>query len=113
MSGEILFKVKKTVKIGNVDVSAWVYYDPDRNSRERTLSYSSLKERMDRLSSRAVRKWEKPGDVCDDVMGPYRNFISFRYDGSFHMSVRDNAASQRVNRCDITVITFTGEGSRH
>ena len=109
ISGEIMFAVKKTVKIGNVDISAWVYYDPERDSRERTVFYSSLKERMDRLSSRTVRKWEKPRDVCDDIMGPYRNFISFRYDGSFHIRIRDNAVSQRVNRCGITVITFTGD----
>ncbi|MCL4480793.1 MAG: transposase [Candidatus Thermoplasmatota archaeon] len=55
MSGEIMFAVKKTVKIGNVDISAWVYYDPGRDSSERTVFYSSLKERMDRLSSRTVR----------------------------------------------------------
>ena len=64
---------------------------------------------MDRLFSRTVRKWEKPGDVCDDIMGPYRIFISFRYDGSFHIWIRDNAVSQRVNRCGITEITFTGD----
>lgn len=109
MSGEIMFAVKKTVKIGNVDISAGVYYDPGRDSRERTVFYSSLKERMDRLSSRTVRKWEKPRDVCDDTMGPYTNFISFRYDGSFFIRIRDNAVSQRVNRCGITVITFTGD----
>ena len=108
MSGEIMFAVKRTARIGNADVSAWVYYDPERDSRERTVFYSSLKERMDRLSSRTVRKWEKPGDVCDDIMGPYRNFISFRYDGSFHVRIRDNAVSQRVNRCGITIIAFTG-----
>ena len=109
MSGEIMFAVKRTARIGNTDVSVWVYYDPDRDSRERTVFYSSLKERMDRLSSRTVRKWEKPGDVCGDIMGPYRNFISFRYDGTFHVRVRDNAVSQRVNRCGITIITFTGD----
>ena len=42
-------------------------------------------------------------------MGPYRNFISFRYDGSFFIRIRDNAVSERVNRCGITVITFTGD----
>ena len=64
---------------------------------------------MGRLSSRTVRKWEKPNDVCDDIMGPYRNFLSFRYDGSFHIRRRDNAVSQGVSRRGITVITFTGD----
>lgn len=109
ISGEIMFAVRKTVRTGNADVSAWVYYQPDRDSRERSLFYSFPKERMDRLSSRTLRKWEKSGDVCDDIMGPYRNFISFRYDRSFHVRVRGNAVSQGVNRCGITVIAFTGD----
>ena len=37
------------------------------------------------------------------------SFISWRHDGSFHVRVRDNAVSQRVNRCGITIITFTGD----
>ncbi|MGP6207395.1 hypothetical protein ACNF42_05130 [Cuniculiplasma sp. SKW3] len=109
ISGEIMFSVRKTVRTGNTDVSAWVYYHPERDSMERSLFYSSLKERMDRLSTRTVRKLEKPADVCDDIMAPYRNFISFRYDGSFHIRIRGNAVSQRVNRCGITVIKLTGD----
>ncbi len=81
MSVEIRFAVRRTARIGSTDVSAWVYYDPERDSRERTVFYSSLKERIDMLPSRTVRRWEKPRDVCDDIMGPYRNFIFFRYDG--------------------------------
>ncbi len=56
-----------------------------------------------------MRKWEKPRDVSDEIMGPYKNFVSWRYDGSFHVRIRDNAVSQRINRCGITVITFTGD----
>ena len=77
--------------------------------KDRTVFYSSLKERIDMLSSYIVKKWEKPKDVCDDIMGPYRNFTSFRYDGSFHIKIRDNAISQRINRCGITIIVFTGD----
>ena len=39
MSGEIMFAVKKTVKIGNVDINAWVYYDPVMDMKERTVFY--------------------------------------------------------------------------
>lgn len=47
--------------------------------------------------------------MCDEVIGQYRNFISFWYDSSFHVGFRDNAIVQRVNRCSITIITFTGD----
>ncbi|MCL4314356.1 MAG: hypothetical protein M1454_01320 [Candidatus Thermoplasmatota archaeon] len=104
-----MIEVKKNVKIGNVDISAWVYCYPERDISERTVFYYSLKERMDSLSSHTVRKWEKPRDVYDDIMDPYRNFVFFGYAGSFHIRIRDNAISQRVNRCGITVIAFTGD----
>ncbi len=109
ISNEIMFAFKKRVKIGSVELNAWIYYDPERDKIERKAFYSSLKERIDRLSSRTVRKWEKTNEVCDDIMGPYRNFISFRYDNSFHVKIKDNAVSQRINRCGITVLTFTGD----
>lgn len=34
---EIMFAVKKTVKIGNSNFNALVYYDPDRDRRERSV----------------------------------------------------------------------------
>ena len=76
---------------------------------EMTVFYSSLKERMDRHYSRNIRKWEKPRDVCDYIIDPYRNFISFQYGGSYHIRIRDNAVLQRVNRCGITVRTFSSD----
>ena len=94
MSGEILFEAKRISRISNTDVSACAYYNPDRESRERTASYSSLKERMDRLFSHAEMKWENPSDVCDDVMASHRDFTFFRHDGSFDMSLRNNGSSQ-------------------
>jgi transposase len=107
--GEILFAQKKAFRMGNLEINAWVYYDPDRDRRERLAFYSALQDRVEKVLSRSVRKWERPRDVCEEIMGPYMNFISWKYDGSFHVKVRDNAVSQRINRCGIIVITFTGD----
>ena len=71
--------------------------------------YFSLRDMVDKLTLRTVRNWEKTRDMSDKNMGVYRNFISCKYDGSFHVKIRDNAVSQRINRSDITVITFTGD----
>lgn len=109
ISGEILFAQRRKLRLGQSDVNAWVYYDPDRDKRERISFYSALQERIERISSRSVRKWERPREVCEEIMGQYVRFISWKYDGSFHVNVRDNAVSQRVNRCGITIITFTGD----
>ncbi|MGC8645561.1 MAG: IS1634 family transposase [Thermoplasmata archaeon] len=109
VGGEIMFAMKWTLRIGNSDINAWVYYSPDLDRRERLAFYSALQDRIDKLSTRRVRRWERPRDVCEEIMGPYANFISWRYDSSFHIKVRDNAVSQRVNRCGITIIAFTGD----
>ncbi|MEM0136710.1 MAG: hypothetical protein QXU18_16025 [Thermoplasmatales archaeon] len=109
LSEDIFFAEKHDLVIGQNTVSAWVFYDPERDRRERIAIYSNLQERMKKLSRRDMRKWEKPSDIVDDIMGPYRSFISWKYDGMFHLNVRDNAVSQRMNRCGITIITFTGD----
>ncbi|MEM0135685.1 MAG: hypothetical protein QXU18_10770 [Thermoplasmatales archaeon] len=109
LSGKILFAEKHDLVIGQNEVNAWVFYDPERDVRERIAIYSNLQDRMERLSWRDMRKWEKPSDIVDDIMGPYRSFVSWKYDGMFHLNVRDNAVSQRMNRCCITIITFTDD----
>jgi hypothetical protein len=42
-------------------------------------------------------------------MGSYSKFISWKYDTTFHVKIRDNDVSQRINRCGITIIIFTGD----
>ncbi|MEM0134947.1 MAG: hypothetical protein QXU18_06940 [Thermoplasmatales archaeon] len=109
LAGEIIFAGKHDLVIGQNTVSAWVFYDPERDRRERIAIYPNLQERMEKLSRRDMRKWEKPSDIVDDIMGPYRSFISWKYDGMFHLNVRDNAISQRMNRCGITIIIYAGD----
>ena len=109
ISGDIIFAQRREIRIGESLVNAWVYYSPGRDKMERVSFYSALHDRMDQLSRRKVRRWEKPREIAGEIMGPYLSFISWRHDGSFHVRVRDNAVSQRVNRCGITIITFTGD----
>lgn len=109
LSGDILFAQKHELNIGQNTISAWVFYDPERDKRERIAFYSALQERMERLSGRSVRKWEKPLKVVNDIMGPYRQFISWKYNGTFQLKVRDSSVSQRINRCGITIIVYTGD----
>ena len=109
ISGDIVFVQRQEIRIGKSLVNAWVYYAPGRDKMERVSFYSALHDRMDQLSRRKVRRWEKPREIAGEIMGPYLSFISWKHDGSFHVRVRDNAVSQRVNRCGITIITFTGD----
>ncbi|MEM0134708.1 MAG: hypothetical protein QXU18_05690 [Thermoplasmatales archaeon] len=108
LSEDIFFAEKYYLVIGKNTVRASVFYDPERDRRERIVIYSNLQERMEKLSRRDMREWEKPSDIVYGIMGPYRSFISWKYDGMFHLNARDNAVLQRMNRCGITIITFTG-----
>ena len=59
-----------------------------------------------------VREYEKPAYVVEEIMGGYLNFIRWKYDwnsNAFTVRIKENAVSQRVNRCGITINAFTGE----
>ncbi|MHB8395585.1 MAG: IS1634 family transposase [Thermoplasmataceae archaeon] len=101
--------MKRSLDIGDMKVGCFVYYDPGRDSRERSSFYSSLHSRVETLRNRKARKWEKPSDIVDEVMSGYRNFISWRYSDGFILKMKENTISQRVNRCGITIIAFTGD----
>ncbi|MEM3191781.1 MAG: hypothetical protein QW478_05540 [Candidatus Micrarchaeaceae archaeon] len=62
--------------------------------------YSALQDRLERLSSGAVKKWGKPRDACTEIMSPYKQFISCEVQGQCIIT--------GVNRCVIAIITFTG-----
>ncbi len=109
VSGDIVFAENKTINTGNNNVNAWICYDPKRDRSERISFYSSLHGRIERLKSRKLNKWENPYNVVNDIMSSYRSYISWKYSSGFNIKVKENAVSQRVNRCGITVITYTGE----
>ena len=109
LSGDIIFAGKHRIKVGKHEIGAWVYYDQERDRRERSAFYLSLYGKIEDLKKREVRKYEKPKYAAEEIMGAYMNFISWKYSGSFTVKIRENAVSQRVNRCGMTIITFTGD----
>ncbi len=112
ISGSIIFAEKHKLRVGEHEINAWVYYDPERDMRERSGFYLSLHERTESLKKRKVREYERPKYVAEEIMGQYMRFVSWKHSresGSFTVKMRENAVSQRVNRCGITIITSTGE----
>ena len=108
-SESILFAEKRKLTIGKHSIDAWVYYDPRRDKIERYSFYSALYERIEKLIHRSISRLEKPRDVAKDILGPYGNFVSWKYSGTFSTMTRDNVVSQRLKTCGMTVITFTGD----
>ncbi len=109
ISGDIIFAERHVLNISERRVNAWVFYDPVRDRNERSSFYSALYDRIERMRKRSVRKWEKPSDIVEEIMGPYRNFIFWKYNGSFIVRIKENAVSQRINRSGIVIIAFTGD----
>ena len=112
LSGEIIFAEEHKLNIGNSEINTWVYYDPERDKRERSAFYLTLHGKIEHLRKRQLRRYEKPVYVVEEIMGGYLNFITWKYDrdsNTFTVRIKENAVSQRVNRCGITIIAFTGE----
>ena len=112
LSGDIIFAEKHKLTVGSGDINTWVDYDPERDKRERSAFYVSLHGKIENLRKRELREYEKPAYVVEEIMGGYLNFIRWKYDwnsNAFTVRIKENAVSQRVNRCGITIIAFTGE----
>ena len=112
LSGDIIFAEKQKLTVGNSEINTWVYYDPEKDKRERSAFYLSLHGKIEHLRKRQLRRYEKPVYVAEEIMGGYLNFITWKYDrdsNTFTVRIKENAVSQRVNRCGITIIAFTGE----
>lgn len=112
LSGDIIFAEKHKLIVGPGDINTCVYYDPERDKRERSAFYVSLHGKIENLRKRELREYEKPAYVVEEIMGGYLNFIRWKYDwnsNAFTVRIKENAVSQRVNRCGITINAFTGE----
>jgi len=108
-SESILFAEKCKLTIGTHSIDAWVYYDPKRDKIARYSFYSALYERIEKLIHRSVGRLESPRDVAKDILGPYGNFVSWKYSGTFSTTTRDNVVSNRVKTFGMMVITFTDD----
>lgn len=69
VGGEIMFAMNGMLRIGNKDVIVWIYYSPDLDRKGRLAVYSALQDRIERLSTRTVKKWDRPRDVREKIVG--------------------------------------------
>jgi len=109
-NGRILFVKDIKLDIGYRTYKAYIYYDPEREHRERVHFYGRLHDIIERLEGRVIRRWEDPGTVVDDIAGNFSIYLRWSVKGNkLKVSVRDKAVSQRVNRMGFMVIVYNGD----
>ena len=108
-NGKILFVKDIKLDIGHRTYNAYVYYDPEREHSERIHFYARLHDIIERLDDRIIREWENPSTVVDDIAGDISPYLRWCVKGNkLHVSVRDKAVSQRVNRMGFMVLVYNG-----
>ncbi len=109
-NGRILFVKDIELDIGPRRYNAYVYYDPERGQSERAHFYGHLHDIIERLEGRVIRKWEEAGSVVEDIAGKFSVYLRWSVKwGRLHVSVRDKAVSQRVNRMGFMVLVYNGD----
>jgi len=108
VENNVIFYKEAKMNIEGKNLSLYVYYDINREKDEKNRFYLSLGERIQRLREKKVWRYENPKEIAKEIMGEYYNYIMWEYDGSFKVWPRENAISQWVNRCGITIIGYKG-----
>jgi transposase len=107
--GKTLFVREISLELDRVKVDGFLFYDLGREKEEKALFYHRLHEVVERLRSRVLRPWEKPGKVFEDVSRGLSSYLGWKAeDGRFRVEVKDKAVSQRVNRMGVTVVLCRG-----
>ena len=108
-NGKILFVKDIKLEIDHRSYNAFVYYDPEREHRERTHFYARLHDIIERIEGRVIRQWEEPSTVVNDVASNFSSYLKWNLKGNrLHVSVKDKAVSQRVNRMGFMVLIYNG-----
>lgn len=108
IENNIIFYNSAKLSIYDQDLSVYIYYDLGREKDEKERFYLTLEERMGQLKQRKIWRYEQPEEIAKEVMGEYYKYINWSYNTSFEVTPKENAISQRLNRCGITILGYKG-----
>lgn len=96
--------------IENIPFSGYGYYSPQREQDERERFYRKLRETIEYLEQIKLKPYQKPRLVYEKQAGIYAPYLSWKaVDGKFHITVREKAVTQRVNKMGLTILLYRGE----
>jgi transposase len=107
---EPLFVMPINIKIGEISLSGYAYYDQKREQQERNSFYKRLFDLLERLKSVNLKPWMNPGEVFRETAKRDARFIEWRIiDGKFDVALRKNAVSQAINKFGKYILLFRGK----
>jgi len=108
--GEPVFVRPVALKLGELSVQGYVYYNPKRELKEKDLFYRSLHETVEKLRAVRLRSWMDPEDIVAQIAGSLSPYMRWRRaDDHLELEIRRKAVAQRVNRMGKVVLLYQGE----
>ena len=112
LENETFFVKEVTLRLGELDVDGYLYYDLRREQEEKTSFYEWLDRVKTRLESRDVRPWQSPARVFEEEAGALAQYFGWKLDGRrFIVDVKKKAVSARLNRAGKMIILHSGRHS--
>ncbi len=91
-------------------VDGYCYYDPKREQDERDSFYVQLFDATDRLKKARPQSWKKPEVVVNEIAKGFARYLKWKFtDGTFEVSIRQKAVTQRINRLGRFILFYNGE----
>ena len=91
-------------------VDGYCYYDPKREQDERDSFYVQLFDATDRLKKARPQSWKKPEVVVNEIAKGFARYLKWKFtDGTFEVSIRQKAVTQRLNRLGRFILFYNGE----
>jgi transposase len=107
---EPLFVMPVNIKIGELNLSGYAYYDQKREQQERNSFYKRLFDLLERLRSVNLKPWMKPGDIFREIAKRDARYIEWRIvNGRFDVAIRKNAVSQAINKFGKFILLYRGK----
>jgi len=107
---EPLFVMPVNIKIGELNIDGYAYYDQKREQQERNSFYKRLFDLLERLRSVNLKPWMKPGDIFREIAKRDARYIEWRIvNGRFDVAIRKNAVSQAINKFGKFILLYRGK----
>ena len=91
-------------------VDGYCYYDPKREQDERDSFYVQLFDATDRLKKARPQSWKRPEVVVNEIAKGFARYLKWKFtDGTFEVSIRQKAVTQRLNRLGRFILFYNGE----
>ena len=98
------------IKIVELNLGGYAYYDQKREQQERNSFYKRLFDLLERLRSVNLKPWMNPAIVFREIAKRDARYIECKIvNGRFDVEIRKNAVSQAINKFGKFILLYRGK----